>query len=139
MNINTLTPAVGAAYTPEEAKKIRQHKTAFTVMLVIGIIAGIGTSIALIAQSGAAMLIALPFIIAACAYQFPAIVAGVLTFPTFNRVFAKCLSIPVAGWIAWLVLLYIGLCIWVFVGLFTLPHQVKKLKRQLKELEEQGV
>jgi hypothetical protein len=128
----TQAPAALAAFTPEEVKKIKQHKTAFIVLLVLGILWGIGVGIGLTVQEGnpIALLIAIPF-----AYVFPAFVAGALTFPTYNKILAKCLTVPLIGWVAWFVLLDIGLSIWAFVGIFTLPHQVKKLKRELKALE----
>lgn len=123
-----------AANNEQYLQKLRKRKRAYIIAAVIGLLVGLIPAITMINDGMPAFILMIPFV----GYVFAAIVAGFFTFPKFNAVFGKLMAIPLAGWIASLVVLYIGLCVWVFVGLFTLPSQWMKVNREIKELEGQG-
>jgi len=113
-------------------QQLKKRKNAFIVLAVFGGLVAIGSSIVLAGQGNAAMI---PVMLIGCPYVFAAYVAGFLSLPGYNAIFKKAFSIPLLGWIGALILGWLGMAVWMLVGLFTLPHQVKKLRRQLKEAE----
>ena len=110
--------------------KKRQRK--YTVALVLGLIAGLALGIGVLPDVGGMGLLLFPAIYG---YFFPSVVAGFYAVPKFNVIFGKLLRVPIAGWAVLLIVIPLGVMIWMLIGLFALPGQLNKLKKELADLD----